>query len=249
MPAGAIGNPCQVTLLGQAPTGAPTPDRYTHCLSWQTGDDQCAVRCWTLSGCSIAVCGHGLLCTAVAWMERGEAVSQFDMNGLRVMFHADGERVWVGLPPIHCRASRMPYWIAEVFPSPPWRAAEAGDDNAYLMLEWPAGFDLQTLPVPPYALRRRTGRALIVTAAGPSRSEIDVQFRYFAPQHGVPEDQATGSAMRVLAHYWMNRERGEALHAYQCSPNGGELYSRIRGDLTWVGGRVMHKPAGDSDVD
>jgi predicted PhzF superfamily epimerase YddE/YHI9 len=182
-------------------------------------------------------------------MERGEAPSQLDMNGLRVMFHADGQRLWLGLPPIQCRASRVPQWVAEIFPSTPWRAAEAGDDNAYLVLEWPAGFDLRTLPVPPYGLRRRTGRALIVTAAGQSGSGFDVQFRYFAPQHGVPEDAATGSAMRVLAHYWMNRERGEALHAYQCSPNGGELYSRIRGDVTWVGGRVMQKPAGASDVD
>jgi predicted PhzF superfamily epimerase YddE/YHI9 len=248
-PPGAGGNPCQVTLLSRPAQSAPTPDRYTHCLSWQTGDDQCAVRCWTAAGNSIAVCGHGLLCTAMAWLERDQGLSQFDMNGLRVMFHADEQRAWVGLPPIHCRASRVPHWISEVFPSPPWRAAEAGDDNAYLVLEWPAGFDLSTLPVPPYALRRRTGRALIVTAAEHPGSRFDIQFRYFAPQHGVPEDTATGSAMRVLAHYWMNRELSDQLHAYQCSPRGGELRSRIRGDLTWVGGRVLRAGAGVDDVD
>lgn len=123
----------------------------------------------------------------------------------------------------------------------PWRAAEAGGDEGYLVLEWPQDFDLRALPIPSYALHRHTKRSLIVTARDTQSSNFDVKLRYFAPQHGVPEDTATGSAMRVLATYWMNRDLDEQLQAQQCSRYGGELRSHIRGDLTWVGGHVSVK--------
>lgn len=161
------------------------------------------------------------------------------MNELPVAFSAEDELAWIGLPGIDCNACAVPYWVHEFFPSQPWRAAIAGEENGYLVLEWPAGFDLESLPVPRSVLRLRTGRALIATCIDESDPAIDVQLRYFAPQHGVPEDSATGSAMRVLATYWRNRDLDDGLRAYQCSSYGGELRSRIRGELTWVGGRVI----------
>jgi predicted PhzF superfamily epimerase YddE/YHI9 len=179
-----------------------------------------------------------MLCCGAAWQQQGEPVSQLEMNGLRAAFRVDDEMFWIGLPSISCSARRVPHWISEFFAVPPWRAAEAGDENGYLVLEWPEGFDLRSLSVPPYALRKRTRRALIATSHSRG-SSTDVQLRYFAPQHGVPEDTATGSAMRVLATYWMNRELDNQLSALQCSPYGGELFSRVRDGLTWVGGRVL----------
>jgi hypothetical protein len=188
------------------------------------------------------------LCCGAAWAAQDQAVSQLEMNGLRAAFHADGDRFWIGLPTIGCAACPVPHWVKEFFPVPPWRAAEVGDHDGYLVLEWPEGFDLHSLPIPAYALRRRTARALIVTCRASPQSSADVQLRYFAPQHGVPEDTATGSAMRVLASYWMNRDLNDQLLAQQCSHYGGELYSRVRGELTWVGGRVLPAMVGDTHV-
>lgn len=161
------------------------------------------------------------------------------MNGLRIAFRTEDDWAWIGLPPIACDACAVPAWVREFFPDVPWRAALAGGDNGYLVLEWPAGFDLSRLPIPDYGLRRRTPRAVIATCVDRDDPAIDVKLRYFAPQHGVPEDTATGSAMRVLATYWMNRELADGLRAYQCSPYGGELRSRIREGITWIGGRVV----------
>lgn len=204
------------------------------------------MSCWALSGAAISLCGHGLLCCGAAWLRSGgPAPGQLSMNGLPVAFHAEDDLAWIGLPRIDCEACAVPHWIREYFPRQPWRAAIAGGDSGYLILEWPAGFDLAALPVPGYALRHRTQRAVIVTCIDESDPAVDVQLRYFAPQHGVPEDTATGSAMRVLATYWMNRELNDGLRAYQCSHFGGELRSRIRGDLTWVGGRVICTSVGD----
>jgi predicted PhzF superfamily epimerase YddE/YHI9 len=226
-------------LLRESPTGSPPPGLHTQCQSWRINDDVCAVRCWSPADTEIRLCGHGLLCCGAAWFAQDQAVSQLEMNGLRAAFHADGDRFWIGLPSISCAACRVPHWINEFFPVPPWRAAEAGDDEGYLVLEWPEGFDLHTLPIPTYALGRRTKRALIVTCRDTRSASADVQLRYFAPQHGVPEDTATGSAMRVLATYWLNRDLSDQLLAQQCSSYGGELRSRVSGELTWVGGKVL----------
>lgn len=211
----------------------------TQCLSWRCGEDEAEVRCWAPGGHAIQLCGHGLLCTGAAWLRRGDGVATLVMNGLSVAFHAEDDLAWIGLPPIVTKPCRVPVWVREFFPEVPWRAALAGGDDGYLVLEWPAGFDLRSLPVPDYGLRRRTGRSLIATSMDRANPAIDVQLRYFAPQHGVPEDTATGSAMRVLATYWRNRELADGLRAFQCSPQGGELRSRIRNDLTWIGGRVL----------
>jgi predicted PhzF superfamily epimerase YddE/YHI9 len=211
----------------------------TQCLTWLRGDHEAEVRCWSISGQQIRLCGHGLLCCGVAWLRSEAQVSQLFMGGLPVAFYAEDDLAWIGLPSLRCDACAVPHWVREFFRTPPWRAATAGGEDGYLILEWPAGFDLEDLPVPPYSLRHRTQRSLIVTCIDATDPEVDVRLRYFAPQHGVPEDSATGSAMRVLATYWRNRELNDGLRAYQCSHYGGELRSRIRGDLTWIGGRVL----------
>ena len=51
--------------------------------------------------------------------------------------------------------------------------------------------------------------------------------------------------MRVLSTYWNNRGLGKQLRALQSSTDGGELCSRIHGDLTWIGGRVLQNAAGE----
>jgi hypothetical protein len=235
----ARGNPCFVNLL---PYAGATPDAdglVTHCASWRIGPDVAAVSCWTPEGKLISLCGHGLLCAGTAWVRHDGGVSELEMNGLRVAFAVEDDWAWIGLPPINCDPCTLPPWLREFFPESPWRAALAGGDDGYLILEWPAGFDLTRLPVPDYGLRRRTQRSVIATCVDRDDPSTDVQLRYFAPQHGVPEDTATGSAMRVLATYWMNRELNDGLRAYQCSPYGGELRSKQRGDRTWVGGRVV----------
>ncbi|MEM7692157.1 MAG: PhzF family phenazine biosynthesis protein [Pseudomonadota bacterium] len=145
------------------------------------------------------------------------------MNELPVAFKIEDELAWIGLPPIDCDACAMPTWVGEFISSVPWRAATEGASDGYLILEWPAGFDLEELTVPGAALAKRTKRSVIATCAAPDYPELDIMLRYFAPNHGVPEDTSTGSAMRVLASYWMRRELNGGLAAFQCSKRGGAL--------------------------
>lgn len=69
-------------------------------------------------------------------------------------------------------------------------------------------------------------RAMIITAPS-SSPDLDFVLRYFAPQYGVPEDSATGSANAVLAPYWAQRLGKNDLRSRQLSEKGGQFYLSV----------------------
>ena len=155
------------------------------------------------------------------------------MSGVNVACHLAGGKIWLGFEALESQPSEVPQWCKRYFESEPM---VAGPDNAYLILQWPAAFQLPSLPVPPAILARETQRMLVTSCtAGPEGvlAGEDIHCRYFAPQYGVTEDLATGSAMRVLAHYWQHRDLGSVLTAYQNSKAGGLLFSRIQAGTVW----------------
>lgn len=172
------------------------------------------------------------------------------MNGLEVACRILDEQVWLGFTPLIPKMCEIPPWCSQVFGVEPSAAATAGAADGYLVLEWPAGFELAALPRPDQSLAQHTSRSLIVTCAAVNvfaQETESIHLRYFAPQYGVSEDAATGSAMRVLANFWQQRGLGEALTAYQCSAQGGLLFSRIEAGNVWIGGwtsTVTGEPAG-----
>lgn len=188
----------------------------------------------------IDCCGHGLLCCASSWIKRwGGRDGVLVMNGSEVYCRTEGEHTWLGFEPLATQPFEIPRWCRHYFPVAPEGAAIAGTENGYLLLRWPAGFELATLPRPGAVLGRHTRRSLIVTCAvAAPPAPVSVHYRYFAPQYGVDEDAATGSAMRILANFWQHCGLGAALTAYQCSKEGGILFSRVEQGKVWVGGNV-----------
>ncbi len=64
-------------------------------------------------------------------------------------------------------------------------------------------------------------------------------MRYFAPQHGVNEDKATGSANRVLASYWKSKLNQRKLKARQLSVEGAVIEVECDKQMVWVSGKVI----------
>jgi len=87
------------------------------------------------------------------------------------------------------------------------------------------------------AMRRVPGADAIVTAPGDAGS--DFVSRYFAPNFGVDEDPATGSAHCVLTPYWAARLGKKQLEARQISVRIGELSCTLRGDRITLAGRAV----------
>ena len=236
----ASGNPCLLTALKQAPSAPPLHNTVaTQCQSWpiqKPAETVIGVRCY-YNGRLIQCCGHGLLSAAYHWQQQlGRAELTLQMNNSHVQSWRDGDLTWLSFNTLTTDKCEIPKWLEQVFPGQikPLAAATAGDEQGYLVLQWPDGFSLQQLPLPRDCLVQHSQRALICTAAQPAAGDNAIELRYFAPQHGVSEDIATGSAMRILSHYWS--PRFEQLTATQCSPVGGQLFANFKQSQIEIGG-------------
>ena len=96
---------------------------------------------------------------------------------------------------------------------------------------------------------RRAGRRVLVDAKVRrkiARDKVDADgtdfvSRYFAPNFGVDEDPATGSAHCVLTPYWAERLGKRQLKARQISTRVGELLCTLKGDrVTLTGHAVLY---------
>lgn len=197
------------------------------------------VRCYQYQRL-IQCCGHGLLASAHYWQQQLDCDELLlEMNNSPVPSWHEDELTWLSFNTLSTHRCQVPEWINQVFPDPvqPIAAATAGDDQGYLVLQWPDAFSLAQLPQPKAGLEQFTQRAVICTTAQPDAGNGAIELRYFAPQYGVEEDMATGSAMRVLAHYWSRRF--DRLSAWQCSPTGGQLFANFKGDRSEIGGHCV----------
>lgn len=243
------GNPCLVHLPAGAPGAPPAKAPVIQCITWTEAPGRAQVRCWAPNGAEIELCGHGLLCCARHWQDQWGGNGVLQMNGMTVHFELRGGMHWVGFPSIGITACAVPGWAEALLGAAPLRAAEAGPPSGYLVLEMAGDCDPATLRAPGEGLAAHSARSLIVTRKVHAPDALigeTIQFRYFAPQHGVPEDTATGSAMRVLATYWQGRGAGNEQQALQRSADGGWLQSRIEGERTWIGGHVVAEQVEDA---
>lgn len=246
------GNPCLLLSQQSAPLEAPAVvTDAVQCQSWRVshdGDTVVSVRCYGADRQLIQCCGHGLLAAAHTWQRRLQrGTLSLLMNGSLIPSWSEGDVTWLRFAQARTQEHRVPEWLQQVFrvPQRVHAAAIAGEANGYMILQWPDGFDLRLLSRPATALAEWTERALICTSARPDWGDGMLQMRYFAPQYGVEEDAATGSAMRVLAQYWSNRFK--QLTAYQCSPAGGLLLARHTATHVEVGGRCLSTSEGVYD--
>jgi PhzF family phenazine biosynthesis protein len=95
------------------------------------------------------------------------------------------------------------------------------------------------------AMRKLDAFGVIVTAPG---TDVDFVSRFFAPNVGVNEDPATGSAHCTLTPYWAARLGKHSLRARQVSERGGELWCELAGDRVRIAGHVTPYLAGAIDV-
>lgn len=201
-----------------------------------------AVSCYTPQDRVIQCCGHGLLAAAFSWQQRLQRSEvSLLMNNSLVPAWRGGHTTWLRFERLATTVCPVPIWVADVFPDQPLPIAAAicGDEQGYLVFQWPDEFNLKQLSPPLACLSDRSQRAVICTSAHPQVAAGAIQLRYFAPQYGVPEDTATGSALRVLADYWS--PRFTRLTAQQCSPAGGLLLARSTQGHIEVGGHCNIK--------
>lgn len=239
----AQGSICYLYTHQQQPKSIHPENQSTSCISWlDLEQNLTVVKCFN-HGKPIVCCGHGLLSAAYYWMSKqGVSKINLQMNGAQIQAYFEKDKVWLSFEPITTTQTAVPPWLAELIDNhQAMAAATAANDNGYLIIQWADNYPLESLSRPGKALAEFTQRALIYTAKHPAQtpaqSEVFIQFRYFAPQYGVDEDTATGSAMRVLIDYWATAlKQPLSLTAIQVSVNKGLLMARLRDKKVEVGG-------------
>jgi predicted PhzF superfamily epimerase YddE/YHI9 len=81
-------------------------------------------------------------------------------------------------------------------------------------------------------------RLTMITAPG-DRPGVDCVSRVFAPNAGIAEDPATGSAHCMAAVYWSARTGRTTLVGEQASDRGATVLMELRGDRVVLGGRAV----------
>lgn len=237
---GLAGNPCAISQTVKAlPTSLPAGD-HTRCLSTALASKQAQVRCYDANGVTIACCGHGLLCSAQLWLSLWQGSGELLMGATTVPCWREDDTNWLRFSVLPVAAQPIESWIRSTLGVNPLRCAHVGGTQDYYVIEVSEGANLASVLTPSANLMAFTERALIVCQRmtnGPFGEHC--RYRYFAPQYGVTEDIATGSAMRALLCYWRYWGATGKLTAWQQSVPGGLLLGDIQHQSVTVGGRVI----------
>ncbi|HTZ57309.1 MAG TPA: PhzF family phenazine biosynthesis protein [Acidobacteriaceae bacterium] len=201
---------------------------------------------WFTPATEVPLCGHATLASAAVVMER------LDPGRTQVVFQSASGPL---------KVSRIGAGYVMDFPArpsvrigPPKGLAEAlgvtpaevyGNSFNYLALLETAKA-LRDLTPDMAAVVRLDRPGLIVTS--PGEDKYDFLSRYFAPAKGIPEDPVTGAAHCMLTPFWAQRLGKTAFRAFQCSPRGGEVLCRLKGDRVELEGSCVFYLQGEIEI-
>lgn len=187
-------------------------------------------------GHEVLRCGSGTL--AAGWV-LSEACG-FD-GDLRITTSTETVRIFkdvegygYGSQPLPQEALPEPSRWEAIVRTPVVDGALCGGDHDYLIAELASEQAVINARPNEDMLVEASRRALILTA----RTAPGYVLRYFAPQYGLREAGATGSANIQLLRYWYRRGQRGRLVARQCSISGGEFWGLPGPEAVRLYGRV-----------
>ncbi|QYK52593.1 MAG: PhzF family phenazine biosynthesis protein [Fimbriimonadaceae bacterium] len=188
---------------------------------------------WFTPGVEVRLCGHATLATATYLNKLNPALNNFQFSTLSGKLSCRIEnRVGELNFPVAEQIPDMvaPGYLREVFPDAP--AIHAKGDDWFVELKSEA----EVIAFQPdFAKIATCGlRGLSITARG---SQTDFCYRFFAPQSGVDEDHATGSAQTYLVPYWADVLGKNQLSSLQLSNRKGAFESTLSGDRVQIRGK------------
>lgn len=190
---------------------------------------------WFTPTMEVDLCGHATLAAAhVLFAHLGvkdDAVT-FDSRSGELNVSRAGDAYEMDFPVKHAETIRPPAGLTSALGAAP-NEVLSGD---YLMCVLQDEQAVSELNVAPRELALLHEHAVMVTARG---DDVDFVSRFFAPNMGIPEDHATGSAHCMLAPYWADRMGKQNLQAKQLSPRGGDLQCEVKGKRVLLRGHAV----------
>jgi len=202
--------------------------------------DQFHIR-WFTPTVEVDLCGHATLASAYvisSFLEPDRREMAFDSRSGELRVNRDGDRFILDFPVLPVtEANERLSAVAGCFDRRPVSVYKNDTYIAYVAI-FDRAEDIRAI-TPDFAALGRLEKDVIVTAPGDVTigSDIDFVSRFFAPNHGIPEDPVTGSAHCLLAHYWAGQLGKTTFYARQISARGGDLWVELKGDRVLIAGR------------
>jgi len=192
---------------------------------------------WFTPTTEVDLCGHATL--ASSWVilnriEPGRASVTFQSKSGPLIVARDGELLALDFP---ARPPERVEPCEALLESLGGAPAEVWAARDYMVL-YSTEREIRELRPDMLRLCELDRFAVMVTAPAETTG-IDFVSRFFAPEHGVPEDPVTGSAHCTLIPYWAARLGKNKLKALQVSRRGGELECELKGDRVKIAGRAV----------
>jgi predicted PhzF superfamily epimerase YddE/YHI9 len=230
------GNPAGVVLLDHWISDAQMQQIASTVNQAETaflGPDENGRRIrWFTPSVEVDLCGHATLATAAFLSRMNNEIGKMEFNSRSgiLSVSSQGNQFVLDFP---ARASeRVDLSIVSEFVPNAIEAFRNQDDWMVLM---PDQKSIEQF-VPNFDEIAKMGqRGLALTSKGDS---TDFCYRFFAPQAGVPEDHATGSAQTYLVPFWANRLKKLKLSSIQLSSRGGYFDSDLDEDRVKIAGRA-----------
>ena len=188
---------------------------------------------WFQNDYQVKRCGHASLAAAALLYRLNKedtVVFQSDIESFEVIHEHHG--FCLELPAIslvELSTKRLPFVTQ--------RASHTKREDGYLIVACFNSADVHNFSLTEPIQSALGQRALIVSALD-SQNAGQIIFRYFAPQYGVEEDQATGSAGPVLWEFWHRIINRSSIQCQQVSPRGGFFNILASGERVQVVGSV-----------
>ena len=199
---------------------------------------------WFTPLAEVKLCGHATLASAYVVFERlahgGEKITFHSKSGPLFVTKSDG-RIALDFPANPPRPCAPPPGLVESLGKAPTEVRRA---DVYFAV-YGTEAEVRSLSPDMAGIEKLDEHAVIATAPG---TDVDFVSRFFAPQVGIPEDPATGSAHCKLVPYWAERLGKTVLRARQVSARVGELWCELRGDRVIMSGHAAPYLEGTIDV-
>lgn len=196
---------------------------------------------WFTPTVEVDLCGHATLASALVitrFLQPQRQEMRFNSRSGDLRVRRDGERLILDFPvlPVTPAPDRLEA-VAGCFDRRPAAIYKNDRYIAYVAV-FDHAADIAAI-TPDFMALHQLDKDVIVTAPGDASvgAGIDFVSRFFAPNHGIPEDPVTGSAHCLLVHYWADRLGKTTLRARQISPRGGDLWLELKGDRVLIAGQ------------
>lgn len=200
---------------------------------------------WFTPLCEVDLCGHATLANAhVIFKHLGHTAKEIEFRsntGVLKVFVNEG-RYYLDFPSWAASPAHLNEDLEEIFGRNPVEVYHYRD----LLLVYKDEEFIKAMKPDVAKMNDLKYLGCIVTA--PSK-KYDYVTRFFAPNAGIPEDPATGSAQCTLIPYWSERLGKKKMVSFQASRRSGIIYGELHGDRVHIGGYARDYLKGTIELD